>query len=93
MYNRYIPDQQPYAPVGEVHRPQPPPTPSGRNRAMLEKGMTQLRGLLKKLNLEQVDSGDILLLLIVLLLWKEEEDMDLLLALGAALLLGGDEDT
>ena len=89
MYNRYIPDRQPYAPAGEGERPRPTVRRAG-SAPFLEKGAAQLSGLLKKLHLEKLDSGDILLLLIVLLLWKEEEDMDLLLALGAALLLGED---
>lgn len=89
MYNRYIPDRQPYAPVGEGETFRPAPQRTG-GAPFLEKGAAQLSGLLKKLRLEKLDSGDILLLLIVLLLWKEEEDMDLLLALGAALLLGDD---
>ncbi|MBQ8801746.1 MAG: hypothetical protein IJZ52_05635 [Clostridium sp.] len=89
MYNRYIPDRQPYAPVGEGETIHPAPQRVG-SASLLGKGTAQLSELLKKLHLEKLDSGDLLLLLIVLLLWKEEEDMDLLLALGAALLLGED---
>ena len=89
LYNRYIPNGQPYAPVEAGNGPRPAqPRPGGN--PLLEKVAAQLSGLLKKLRLEKLDSGDILLLLIVLLIWKEEEDMDLLLALGAALLLGDD---
>lgn len=90
VYNRYIPNQQPYAPVGDSYRAPPPPQENGAN-AFLGKSAAQIKGLLKNLHLEKLDSGDILLLLIVLLLWKEEEDMDLLLALGAAMLLGNDD--
>lgn len=88
MYNRYIPDGQAYAPVGEVPHAQPL-----RSGDLLEKGSKQLKGLLKSLKLEKLDSGDLLLMLIVLLLWKEEESTDLLLAFGAALFLGNEEDT
>ena len=89
MYNRYIPDRQPYAPVGEGEHFRPAAQRTG-SIPFFEKGTAQLSGLLKKLRLEKLDSGDLLLLLIVLLLWKEEVDMDLLLARGAARLLGDD---
>ena len=81
MYNRYLPQQEGYTPVGES----PPKT--GRE-PLFGGGMEQIRGLLKKFLPEKPDSGDLLLLLVVLLLWREEDDSDLLLALGAALLLG-----
>ena len=81
MYNRYLPQQEGYTPVGEG-----PPKP-GRE-PLFGGGTEQLRGLLKKFLPEKLDSGDLLLLLVVLLLWREEDDSDLLLALGAALLLG-----
>lgn len=82
MYNRYIPEGSRYTPV----EPQDRAASYGG-----EKPGRPLRELLKKLPVDRLDSGDILLLLIVLLLWKESEDTDLLLALGAALLLGGEE--
>lgn len=88
MYNCYIPEPEAYAPVGEV--PKGPPRTGG---AALEKGLRQVRELLKSLHLDRPDSGDLLLLLIVLLLWKEEKDTDLLLALGGAMLMGNDEET
>ena len=82
MYNRYIPEGSRYTPV----EPQDRRAPHGE-----KKSGQPLMALLKKLPVDKLDSGDILLVLIVLLLWKESEDTDLLLALGAALLLGGEE--
>lgn len=89
MYNRYIPHEQEYAPIPERSGPFAPPSGKGRE-SLLGKNAGRLKGLLKKLELEKLDSGDLLLLLVVLLLWREEEDLDLLIALGAALLLGED---
>lgn len=77
MYNRYIPRDSPCTPM---EGPDPVRPESGER--------TSLTALLKKLRLDRLDSGDILLALIVLLLWKEGEDTDLLLALGASMLLG-----
>lgn len=91
MYNRYLPNQNRCAPVERPDSPKQTVQMAGA-AALLEKTGAQLTGFLKKFHLEKWDSGDILLILVVLLLWKEEEDMDLLLALGAALLLGK-EDT
>ena len=52
-----------------------------------------LTGLLRSLKLDRLDSGDILLLLIVLLLLWEGDDLELVIALGLALIMGlGDED-
>lgn len=51
-----------------------------------------LTGLLRSLKLDSLDSGDILLLLIVLLLLWEGDDLELVIALGLALIMGlGDE--
>lgn len=83
VYNRYLPQQEGYTPVGEPHYP----SKTGRE-SVFGGGTEQIKGLLKKLIPEKPDSGDLLLLLVVLLLWREEEDNDLLLALGAALLMG-----
>ena len=83
MYNRYLPQQEGYTPVGEPRHS----AKSGRV-APIGGSMEQIKGLLKKFLPEKLDSGDLLLLLVVLLLWREEEDNDLLLALGAALLMG-----
>ena len=81
MYNRYLPQQEEYTPVGESH----PQAEKGRETVP---GVEQIREMLKKFLPEKLDSGDLLLLLVVLLLWREEENSDLLLALGAALILG-----
>ena len=55
--------------------------------------MGGLSGLLKALNLEGLDSGDLLLLLIVLLLLLEGDNLELVIALGLVLILGlGDEE-
>lgn len=52
-----------------------------------------LTGLLRSLKLDRLDSGDILLLLIVLLLLLEGDDLELVIALGLALIMGlGDEE-
>lgn len=82
MYNRYLPGQEGYTPVSHV------PKPEGTGREPLLGGLEQIKKLLGKFLPEKLDSGDLLLLLVVFLLWREEEDSDLLLALGAALLLG-----
>lgn len=83
VYNRYLPQQERYAPIGDI-----PESRSGGREPLLAGGLEQIRGLLKKYLPEKLDTGDLLLLLVVLLLWREEEDADLLLALGAALLMG-----
>ena len=85
MYNRYIPEGSQYTPV----------EPSGEYTAdsghMREKSKFLPEKLLKLIRLEKLEPGDILLALIVLLLWKDSDDSDLLLAFGAAMLLGEEE--
>ena len=81
MYNRYIPPESQCTPVEEQEC-----TP------LKPEGKQSLTALLKRLRLDKLDSGDILLLLVAVLLWKESEDKDLLLALGAALLLSDGQD-
>lgn len=83
VYNRYLPGQEGYAPVGDDWKP----AAGGREPSAVG-GLEQLRKLLGKFRPEKLDSGDLLLLAVAFLLWREEEDSDLLLALGAALLLG-----
>ncbi len=51
-----------------------------------------LNALLRALKLEHIDSGDVLLLLIILLLLSEGDDLDLVIALGVALLMGLGEE-
>lgn len=85
MYNRYIPEDSQYTPVD------PPEKYSGRGEPPREKGRFLPEKLLRLIRLEKLEPGDILLALIVLLLWKDSEDSDLLLAFGAAMLLGEDD--
>ena len=59
-------------------REDPPP---GREKQGL------LSGLLGKLKLDGIDSGDLLLLAILFLLFQEGEDEELLIALGLLLIL------
>lgn len=59
---------------------QPPP----RNG---EKKQGFLSGLLGKLKLDEIDTGDLLLLVILFLLFKDGEDEELLIALGLLLIL------
>lgn len=65
---------------------------SGRLSGLF-KGSKEQSGLLRSIKekLGEIDRGDILLLLIVLLIATEEEEWDLVLALGAVLLFGGEE--
>lgn len=58
----------------------PPPPPHGGRKGFLS-------GILSKLKLEEIDTGDLLLLLILFLLFKDGEDEELLIALGLMLIL------
>ena len=84
MYNRYIRNDQ------GSYRPIPPESSSGgtgegeQNRGGLS-GL--LQRLLGRLNLRELDTGDLVLLLIVFLLYSEGEDEELLLALALVFLL------
>lgn len=82
MYNRYIRnDTGQYERVPEQEPPQyqTDPPPSG--------GRGILSGILEKLNLKDLDKGDLLLLFILFLLLREGEDEELLIALGLLLIL------
>ena len=98
MYNRYIrhddgryervtiPDEEPSfggPPPGDTYGPPPPPPPPppGGGR----KGF--LSGILDRLNLNDLDTGDLILLLIIFLLYKDGGDEELLIALGLLLIL------
>ena len=86
MYNRYIRnDMGQYErippPEGGAYGPPPPPPSGGDSR----RGF--LSGILSKLKLENIDTGDLLLLLIIFLLFKDGEDEELLIALGLLLIL------
>lgn len=59
----------------------PPPPPKGGGR----KGF--LSGILDRLNLKNIDTGDLLLILILLLLFQDGEDEEMLIALGLMLIL------
>ena len=47
-----------------------------------------LTGILKKLHLQDIDSGDVLLLLIILLLVLEGDEVEMVVTLGLLLLMG-----
>ncbi len=59
----------------------PPPPDGGQS------GKGFLSGLLKKLNLQNIDTGDLLLLVLLFLLFREGEDEELLIALGLLLIM------
>lgn len=99
MYNRYIrrdtgvyerinaEEPPPFDSPGYGEGPPPPfggnpPPPGGGNRG---KGI--FSGLLEKLNLKDIDTGDLLLLLLIVLLFREGEDEELLIALALLLIL------
>jgi len=58
----------------------PPPHQDSQDRGILS-------GLLRKLNLDNIDTGDLLLLVLLFLLFKEGADEELLIALGLLLIL------
>lgn len=86
MYNRYIPSGGTYTRVVEEdaprHTPSPPKPPP------VQPAPGRAAGLLRRLHLDGLDSGDLLLLALVLLLAAEGDDLDVLLTLGLLLLLG-----
>lgn len=84
MYNRYIRNDQ------GSYRPIPPEPEAGeKGQAGQDQGglFGLLRRLLDRLNLRELDTGDLVLLLIVFLLYSEGEDEELLLALALVFLL------
>ena len=98
MYNRYIRNDQ--GVYQRIPTPAPPrqaqprdersspgrpvqtprPTPTGGLGNLLS-------GLLGKLHLDHIDTGDLLLLAILFLLFQEDGDEELLMALGLLLIL------
>ena len=64
-----------------------PPPPRQEPWEQADEGKGFLDKILKKLNLGDIDKGDILLLLILLFLFDQGEDEELLIALGLLFLL------
>ena len=60
----------------------------GLSAIFSSKELGSLSGLLKRLHLEDIDTGDILLLLIILYLLVEGDDLELVIALGLVLIMG-----
>ncbi len=87
------PSGGPTPPPGpEAGHAQPPPSGfCGEGQTGSQKPPGGRRGflsaLLDKLNLRDLDTGDLLLLLIIFLLFREGEDEELLIALGLLLIL------
>ena len=96
IYNRYIPNGNTYTRVVEQDGPGsgwapvggPPPGAPPPPRFPWGELTGGLSGILKKLKLEDWDSGDILLLLIVLFLFLEGDNLELAIALGLVLIMG-----
>ena len=94
VYER-IPVEEPRAsaPPGGSEGPPPPPgaspppggQPGGQPPPRGGKGI--LSSILDKLNLKDIDTGDLLLLILIFLLFREGEDEELLIALGLLLIL------
>lgn len=74
-------DAPPQEPFGPPPPPPPPPPPHGGGRQGF------LSGILERLNLKNLDTGDLILLLIIFLLYKDGGDEELLIALGLLLIL------
>ena len=97
MYNRYIRnDTGSYSRIPEEETPPRTGPPPGRDPSPKQPPPRQersdviaraLRGLLDRLHLESVDTGDLLLLVLLFLLYEEHADEELLFALGILLIL------
>lgn len=77
------PDPSAGGPPPRQGQPGPSPPPTGRETG--QRG--PLEGLLGKLKLDNIDTGDLLLLAILFLLFREGGDEELLIALGLLLIL------
>ena len=101
MYNRYIPNGASYSRIVEEEAPtlhpeqtsagaaEHSPEPPGDSCASETQERTGgLSSLLKKLKLEDLDTGDLLLLLILLFLFLEGDDLELVITLGLLLIMG-----
>lgn len=98
VYER-IPVEEPRAsapPGGSEGPPPPPPPPPGASpppggqpggHPPPRGGKGILSSILDKLNLKDIDTGDLLLLILIFLLFREGEDEELLIALGLLLIL------
>lgn len=75
------PDREAEARGNARRREDPPPPPGGGEKQGL------LSGLLGKLKLDGIDSGDLLLLAVLFLLFQEGADEELLIALGLLFIL------
>ena len=87
MYNRYVRND-----TGQYQRfrVQEEPRASGEKRPEgepTERTDGLLGNILSKLNLREIDSGDLLLLVVLFLLFREGADEELLIALGLLLIL------
>ena len=82
MYNRYIRND-----TGQYERVPEQEPPQHQTDASTSGGRGILSGILEKLNLKDLDKGDLLLLFILFLLLREGEDEELLIALGLLLIL------
>ena len=74
-----IPPPAPPPPVPPPNPQPPPPPPPDVTRL--------LSGLLERLRMQDVDTGDLLLLAILFLLFREKADEEVLIALGLLLIL------
>ena len=101
MYNRYVNNdagiyrridaEHTYAPPHHTPK-QEPHTAQHNSRSSSPLGNLLgadglLSGILGKLKLSEIDSGDLLLLVILFLLFRDGEDEELLIALGLVLIL------
>ena len=78
------PQQEPPHRAAPPPRRDPPPPPRQERSDVIARA---LRGLLDRLHLESVDTGDLLLLVLLFLLYEEHADEELLFALGILLIL------
>ena len=78
------PQQEPPRREAPPPRRDPPPPPRQERSDVIARA---LRGLLDRLHLESVDTGDLLLLVLLFLLYEEHADEELLFALGILLIL------
>lgn len=86
-----IPPKPVSVPDPDYHTTAKAPNPISKPKGFFpnSRGLSDgLRGLLKGILPDKVDIGDLLLILILLLLYIEKEDEDILIILGALVLMG-----